>query len=506
MLDPQDDVTEGDYERGLHKLVVEAAFSSGTGALTSGVIVTAFALHLGASSLFVGLLASAPFLTQLLQVPAIVIVERLRARKRIAVVTSVVGRAMLLVMGATAFFAGIGPLLAFLAAQYVLCGLGAIGSCAWNAWLRDLAPEDRLGRVLARRSAWTAAVSLIASLAAALLLDLTPEGSMSRSIAFAAMFVAGCITGMISARIVAAMPEPRMPPVSGRLHLRALLRAPLADRNFRRLLAFVASWQFAVNLATPFFTVFIVRQLGFDASLVLLLSAASQLANLAALRSWGTLSDRFTNKSVLLVSAPVYILCIVAMIGASQIPQRGLVIAWLAVLHLLMGAAVAGVTLCSTNIALKLSPRGTATSYVAANALATALAAGLAPIVGGAVASILAARKLELIVRWTSPNGIFSLPLTLSHWDFYFLFAGLLGLYALHRLSLVHEEGEIERREMVQQVLVHTRRTIGNISSVAGLRAATDLPGRFLLEARIRQRWLRARRHREAGLPRSPAQ
>ncbi|RYD64380.1 MAG: MFS transporter, partial [Sphingomonadales bacterium] len=107
----------------MRRLVVEAAYSSGTVALTSGVILTAFALHLGASNLMIGVLASAPFLTQLLQIPAILIVERTRARKRIAVQTSIVGRLMLLVMAATAFATGMVPLLVFLAAQYVLCGL-----------------------------------------------------------------------------------------------------------------------------------------------------------------------------------------------------------------------------------------------------------------------------------------------------------------------------------------------------------------------------------------------
>src|SRR5207237_7766068 len=109
-------------------------------------ILTAFALHLGASNLMIGILASAPFLTQLLQVPAILVVERLRARKRIAVLTSIVGRLMLLVMAATAFATGLAPVLIFLAAQYVLCGLSAVGACAWNAWIRDLAPDDRLGQ------------------------------------------------------------------------------------------------------------------------------------------------------------------------------------------------------------------------------------------------------------------------------------------------------------------------------------------------------------------------
>lgn len=498
-LDPQPHVSEAECARGLRLLIVEAAFSGGATALTTGVILTAFALHLGASNFMVGVLASAPFLAQLLQLPAILLVERLRKRKRIAVLSSIAGRLMLGVMAVTAFFTGLTPLLIFLAAQFTLCGLGAVGTCAWNAWLRDLAPENQLGKVFAKRTVWLTAINLALGLAAALALDITSERSFARNLVFASMFVAGCITGLISARIVAAMPEQVMPPPGGPVRLAELLRQPLGDGNFSKLLVFVASWQFAVNLATPFFTVFIVRQLHFNVSFVMVLSVASQIANIFALRSWGVLSDRFANKSVLAVCAPVYIFSIVAMIGASQFGDRDLVKVWLVVLHMLMGASVAGVTLTSTNIALKLSPRGSATAYVAASATVTAVAAGVAPILGGLLADFFANRKLELLVRWSNPKNVFSLPLVLTSWDFYFLLAGLLGVYAMHRLSLVSEQGEIQRREMINEVLNETRRSIRNISTVAGLRGATTVPVSLLRDARVRLRLLRAQRRRRTG-------
>ena len=498
-LQAQAVVTEGEREHGLRLLVVEAAFSGGAAALTSGVILTAFALHLGASNVMVGVLASAPFLTQLMQLPAILLVERTRARKRIAVFTSLAGRATLAVMAATAFFKGWVPLAAFLVAQFVLCGLGAVGSCAWNSWMRDLAPEERLGRVFARRTSLLTAISLILGLVAAFALNGTAEGSRARDTIFAIMFGAGCVTGLIIAAVVARMPEPQMPPPAGMVKLGALLRQPLKDLNFSRLLVFVVSWQFAINLATPFFTVFIVRQLRFDVSFVMTLSVVSQAANLLALRSWGVLSDRFANKSVMAVCAPTYILAIVAMIGASQFPSWTVSAAWLVGLHVLMGASIAGVTLASTNIALKLSPKGSATAYVAANAMATAVAAGLAPIIGGLLAEFFAARKFELLMRWSGPHGVWSLPLRLTHWDFYFLLSGLIGLYAIHRLTLVEERGEIERREMIGHVIGETRRGIRNISTVAGLRTATDIPVSLLRDARLRIRLRRARQHRSGA-------
>lgn len=495
-LAPQAGITPDEREAGLRRLIYEAGYSSATAALTSGVILTAFALHLGASNLMIGVLASAPFLGQLLQAPAVLLVERLRRRKAIAVITSAIGRSMLVLMALTVFLPSGAAIALVVLGQFMLCGMGAIGGCAWNAWLRDLAPQERLGTVFARRTVYTTSVSLVAGLAAAILLDRTAEGSAARDWAFAGLYFAGCAAGLTSAAIVARMPEPQMPPrASEPLGLVELLRAPLADANFRRLVLFLSSWQFAVNLATPFFTVFIVRQLGFEMTFVMILSVVSQITNLLAVRSWGALSDRFAHKSVLAVAAPTYILCILGMTGASQLGNSQAGMIYLVAIHALMGAAVAGVTLATTNIALKLSPKGEAAAYVATSALTSSLAAGVAPILGGLFADFFAARRFELLLRWTSPNGVVVLsPVELSHWDFYFLIAGLLGFYALHRLSLVHEEGQIERREMVQQLWGETRRVARNLGTVAGLRALTELPGSLAREAQVRTRWLRRQR------------
>lgn len=496
MLSAQTEITESERADGLKRLVIEAAFANTTAALTTGVVLTAFALHLGANTAVIGLLAAIPFLAQLAQAPAVLLVERLRARKRIAVLSSLVGRTMLGVM-ALLPFAGSAARPLLVAATVVLCVMAAVGSCAWNAWMRDFAPEDRIGRVFARRTQWATGTTLAASLAAALLLELAPPRSAWRDYAFCGLYGIGCLAGLVSASIVARIPEPVMAPPDARgADLRGLLAQPFTDRNFVRLITFLAAWQFAINLATPFFTVYMVNQLGYSMSVVMGLSIASQVANALTIVPWGSLADRHSNKSVLLVAAPAYVVSIVGMIGASQLDGSER-LAWLGLLHLLMGASVAGVTLASTNIALRLSPRGEAAAYLAASGMATAVAAGSAPILGGLWANFFAERRFEVILRWSDPQGISAVSaVTLSTWDWYFLLSGLLGLYALQRLSAVREQGEIDRRQMVQHILGQARDSIHNFSTVTGLKVLTVLPGTVLREARVRQRYLRLQRRR----------
>lgn len=498
---PTPQLSDDDRERGLRHLVREAGFSNAVTAVTSGVILTAFALHLGASNTTIGLLAAVTFWVQLLQAPGVLMVEQLRTRKRIAILASLVSRCALVGMAALALAptAGAATLAALVALQVFYCGIATFGGCAWNAWVRDLAPEARLGQIFAKRTINATVVGLAASLLAAFALDRAPPGSEWRPLAFAGLYLAAFLAGLLSCRELARTPEPQMPVPAELVKLLPLLRAPLKDKNFRRLIVFLASWQFAVNLATPFFTVFFVRQLGLDITFVVILGVVSQATNVLALRSWGLLSDRFANKSVLAVAAPLFILCIAAMVGASQIQDRPLVMAYLVGLHALMGLATAGVTLSSGNIAMKLSPRGGATAYIAANALISSAAAGLAPLLGGVFADFFAARRLEILLRWTSPGDVLTLaPLRVSHWDFYFLLAFLLGLYALHRLALVKEEGEVDSRAMVGEVLAQARREVRNLSPIAGLKLLTDVPAAILRDERVQRRLQRARESQAA--------
>lgn len=469
--------------------MVDAAFATLVGTLNSGVVLVAYALMLGASSTVIGVLAAIPFLTQLLQAPAVVLLERVRSRRRVAIASLFVARLALPVMAALGFLQDRQLALWILVvAETLHCGFNAFAGCAWNSWIRDLIPDQKLGLFFARRTVWATALGIAGTASAAAALHFAdPDGGGGGSPAvFAALYGIGFLASLVSTWQLARVPEPAMgPPVQGR-RLGAMFVEPLRDAGFRRLIRFFASWQFAVNLAAPFFSVFMIRQLGLSAGFVLVMSIVSQGANILVLRAWGRLSDRFTNKTVLTFAAPAFIACIAAMALAGQVGPPGWTVAYLTLLHVLMGMTSAGVALASTAIGLKLAPRGRSTAYIATNALVTALAAGTAPLLGGMFASFFEKRQLRLALEWRSPDGALELvTLAIGWWQFFFLISAAIGLYSLHRLSFVHEEGEVPRREMLQHVLNVARRGVRNASTVAGLRAAVAFPaGRIVRERR----------------------
>lgn len=485
-------ISPDELDHGTRRLMFDAAFATIVGTLNSGIVLVAYALMLGASSTVIGVLAAIPFLTQLLQAPAVLLLERVRSRRLVSIVSLFIARLALPLMAVLGYIEDKALALSLLViGETVHCAFNSLAGCSWNSWIRDLIPEDRMGTFFARRTIWATMLGIAGTgLAAGALHFTDTDGAGGGSPAvFAALYGIGFVSSLVSTWQLAKVPEPTMPATVPGRRLRNLFAQPLKDRDFVKLMRFFASWQFAVNLAAPFFSVFMIRQLGYSAGFVLLMSIVSQLANIVVLRGWGQLSDRFTNKTVLTFAAPAFIACIAAMSLAGEIGGRGWTTTYLTVLHVLMGMTSAGVALASSAVGLKLAPRGSASAYIATNALVTALAAGIAPLLGGSVATFFERRELGLNLEWRAPDGTMDLiALSIGWWQFFFLGSALFGLYSLHRLSLVREEGEVPRREMVQHVLNVARRGVRNASTVAGLRAAVAFPGGRIIQERRRQR------------------
>jgi hypothetical protein len=149
-------------------------------------------------------------------------------------------------------------------------------------------------------------------------------------------------------------------------------------------------------------------------------------------------------------------------------------------IHVLAGVSTAGTNLCAGNIALKAAPQGKATAYLAANALVNGAAATVAPIMAGLAADWFAKQELALALRWTSTvtaETVFDLSaLSLKGLDFLFTIAVLFGIYAMHRLLAVREEGEVEEKVVLSQLYGEVRKAVRHVSNVAGLRQQYYFP------------------------------
>jgi MFS family permease len=475
----KDSLTEQEIESGLRAVIKDGMASTAMATLTGGAFLVAFALKLGASNLVIGLLAAIPPLAQLIQIPSIYLVERLRNRRAISVATSTGGRIFWLFIALIPFvFPKEGGLNFLIVAILINGAFIAVSNCSWNSWMRDLVPQDRLGAFFSRRMTLSVGLSIVLSLAAAFYIDYWRKHFPHIELyGYSALFAAGFIAGMIGVYFISTIPESRIAPAEGKAHFFALILKPFKDANFKELIMFLGSWNFAVNLAAPFFTVYMLKRLQLDLYVIIAFTVLSQIMNLSFLRIWGRFSDRYSNKSVLGVSGPLFIGCIFAFTFTAMPEKHMFTLPLLVFIHIFMGISTAGVTLATGNIGLKLAPKGQATAYLAANSLVNSLAAGIAPILGGKFADFFAERKLSLMFKWTSPGRELTFQtLHFQHWDFFFLFAFLIGLYCIHRLTRIKEIGHVEEKIVVRELITQVRRDMRNLSTVGGLRQMVNFP------------------------------
>lgn len=488
LLIPRPTISDEEVAGGLRWLTREGVVSMGFGSITTSGFLAAFALILGANNLQIGILAALPFLGQLLQLPTIAIVEKLRRRKAIALTAWLLAQLLWLPIAAIPFYMavpGAGAISALLVVMAIRSALGGVTNGAWNSWVRDLVPQRILGSFFARRLLFASVAAMVFGLAAALFADYWVSHAPPDTAAYGYTYplLAGAlILGLASPLFMSMMPEPLMQrPVALQPSLLSTIGAPIRDANYRRLVLFLFLWGLALNLAIPFFAVYMLQRLGLPVSAVIGFGILSQATTVLFLRVWGPLADRLGMKAVLTACASLYLLVILGWTFTTMPERYFLTIPILVILHIFAGIAAAGVTLTVGTIGMKLAPQGKATAYLAVAGLATNLGYGLGPLLGGRFADFFSVRQLSMTFTWVDPTHTINLPaLSLTGFDFLFGVAFLVGVTTLYLLATVREEGEVSRDVLLDALMSPMRQVGRPMSTTPGLNFLTQFPFGYL--------------------------
>jgi MFS family permease len=450
-LIPSLQISPIEQERGLKLVTADGLASEAMNSLISGTFLVAMAILLGATNFQIGLLAAIPTFNNIFQLLSIWLVRKYNNRRAICVISSFLGRFCILLTGFSILFsnANLNTVILFLFFYYFF---GSIAAPSWNAWMKDLVPESLLGKFFARRTALMQLVNASLSFITAISIDYIKRHSPQLELsAYGMLYLIGGIAGLTGVYILSRTPEPQS--ILSKENIFSLFKRPLQDRNFLRLLIFNSVWIFAVNLTAPFFSVFMMKSLSLPLSSIIALTIASQLCGILFIRSWGSFADRYSNKTIIAIAAPLYLLCLIAWSFAGIYTTIYANLALLFFIHVFSGIALAGINLSLINIGLKLAPREFSIVYLSVRNMITALFSALAPLLGGFLADFFASRHLNINAQWIGPGGgkTFHL-MALTEWNFLFLISALIVFVAIQLLAQVKETGEVER-DKVRRIL-----------------------------------------------------
>src|SRR5215467_8523060 len=288
--------------RNTRLIIFDGICTTAMNALFVGPFLAAFALALGATHWEIGLISAIAFLSMPMQLLGLYAVDRWKQRRALIIWCALTGRLLWILIVFLPFARENSSVRSLLTILVLIGFITAIPGPAWHSLVRSLIPVDSLGEVFSKRMAWGTVVGLCLTLAGGFFVDAWATHSGRPPLeAYSVLFSIGILFGVAGVVAITRLPEPPM----GADHsesFRSLVWLPLRDAGFRSLLWFIVLWNFAINLATPFFVVFMLERLMLPMRVVTGLIVLQQLVMVLSVRIWGTLSDRFSNKAVLSTS------------------------------------------------------------------------------------------------------------------------------------------------------------------------------------------------------------
>ena len=421
----------------LKNSIYDGIFAHMFATLTGGVFLTGFALYLGMNEFMIGLLGAMPFLATIFQIPTSYLIGKTGRRKKVAYWAAAGARLMwipILVFGILPINLHISRPPFVLTLIFLSHAFVSISYVSWLSWMSDLVPEGIRGRFFGTRNMLNGAAGMVALLIFGTLLDhLKSRPHWGSSLGFSVIFLSAVSFGILSLRFLNRVSEPLVEGSGAHPSYGNHLWLPFRQVNFRRFLVFVLLWSFSVYFASPFFTLYFLRDLRFSYGFVAVLATASSLADLIAMPLWGRISDKVTNKAAIQVAG--WVAAFLPMAWAAVRPGNVIIPI---LLHLIGGGFWAGINLCGSNLLLKISPQENRAFFLSMYGIMGGIGAATGPIVSGLILSSLIDRDLHLLSWEFRPlQGIF-------------LISSLLRLLSLQLFRHVEEPEEVSVGQLVR--------------------------------------------------------
>lgn len=258
---------------------------------------------------------------------------------------------------------------------------GNLAAPQWSSLMGDLVTEKKRGRFFARRTRISSMTSFVALVMAGLVLHYF-DSNLATKTGYLLLFSIAFISRLVSVYHLLQMYDPPGHVAAIEVPVERLTWKQLTRSRFAGFSVFFALIQFSVAIGSPFFSIYLLRDLGYSYVEFMVLSAATVFMQFLTLNRWGRISDIFGNRIILtlcgslipfmpslwLVSTNFYYLLIVQAFG---------------------GAIWAGFTLSASNFLYDLIPRNKRATYMAAHNVLASLGVFSGALLGGYLGTVL---------------------------------------------------------------------------------------------------------------------
>jgi MFS family permease len=355
----QERVAEAEYrkekiERNLGNSTAEGIINSAAGSIQNSFMVP-FALLLKATSAEIGILASLYNLAGTFSHLPGAMLTKFYSRKTIWTVSQILSR--ILIWLPVLFL----PFINFESRVWLFIALLMISNFflfirgpAWSSLMGDIVPTGERGRYFGKRNTYINIAGMAATLAAGFLLAY---------IGFSGIFAISIILAGIAIFFFARIYEPPMERVfhyhyTFSLKPRDWYNGIIFNRNLVIFTLYLALMNFAMEVAAPFYVVYMIRELQIGYELFAVAVVVGVLARAVTTKHWGTINDRYGSRKILIISG--FMACFV--------PFGWMVVSGIIDIMLVKvyeGVVFAGFELVIFNYLLEITPAKNRPKYIA---------------------------------------------------------------------------------------------------------------------------------------------
>lgn len=343
--------------------------------------ITPYALALKASLSQIGILSAVPNLvSSLVQLKSADLVEKLKSRKKIinlfVFLHALMGLPIVLI---PYLFKTRSQVLFLIIFITLFISLNAIASPAWSSLMSDHIPYKMRGRYFGWRNKILGIVTIASAFIAGLILYYFKNNILR---GFLIIFSIAFFCRFISWYFLTRMYEPTFK-VSRESYFSFLdFIKRIKESNFAKFVIFVAGLNFCVNLAAPFFSVFMLRDLKFNYLTYTIVVTAVTIAYIFTIDRWGRHADKVGNVKILKFTS-LFIAGIPLWWIINQNPF------YLVFAQALSGFAWSGFNLCAVNFIYDAVTPEKRTRCIAYFNVFTGVALCLGALIGGYLVNVL---------------------------------------------------------------------------------------------------------------------
>lgn len=260
---------------------------------------SAFAIFMKATNTQLSLLISFPlFIGSFFELYSLKLLKIFKSRK-LMVLTGVFFQALIYVLIFLSYFMGYNKVYYLILFSSIYYFFALIISPVWNSWIADLVHKNERGSFFGLRNEISGFFSFFAFILAGFILDYFSKNNNVQYYGYLIIFLLAIFSRAISFVFLFLQYEPKFT-IEEDNHLSFFTFVKNAKRNnFGILVLYISVINFALYLAAPFFTAYMLKDLSFSYFRYTLLMGIIVIVKYLSMPIWGSISDSYGTRKVL---------------------------------------------------------------------------------------------------------------------------------------------------------------------------------------------------------------